>query len=120
MEETEEILNSNIKVLPVILSGGKGTRLWPLSRKSFPKQFLAIGNDNKKSLQSFWEPLSLGIECSFPISAFHGLGIEDLKKGISFFLNSTLIFVISLLASTNPSSIAKGPRADSIFPHVGA
>jgi mannose-1-phosphate guanylyltransferase / mannose-6-phosphate isomerase len=27
---------------PVILCGGSGTRLWPLSRKSFPKQFTPI------------------------------------------------------------------------------
>ncbi|MGN6514753.1 MAG: sugar phosphate nucleotidyltransferase, partial [Rhizomicrobium sp.] len=26
--------------VPVILSGGAGTRLWPLSRQSLPKQFL--------------------------------------------------------------------------------
>ena len=32
-------------VQPVILCGGSGTRLWPLSRKSFPKQFVPlIGN----------------------------------------------------------------------------
>ena len=38
-------------VLPVILCGGSGTRLWPLSRAGFPKQFLALsGNDQKKSL----------------------------------------------------------------------
>lgn len=29
-------------VTPVILCGGKGTRLWPLSRKSYPKQFSAL------------------------------------------------------------------------------
>ena len=31
-----------MKVLPVIMSGGSGTRLWPLSRTLYPKQFLAI------------------------------------------------------------------------------
>lgn len=29
-------------LIPVILSGGSGTRLWPLSRKGFPKQFLSF------------------------------------------------------------------------------
>jgi len=29
----------------VVLAGGSGTRLWPLSRKSYPKQFLKFGND---------------------------------------------------------------------------
>jgi mannose-1-phosphate guanylyltransferase / mannose-6-phosphate isomerase len=29
-------------LLPVILSGGSGTRLWPLSREAFPKQFHAL------------------------------------------------------------------------------
>ena len=35
-----------MKVLPVILSGGSGTRLWPLSRKSLPKQFLKSFSHN--------------------------------------------------------------------------
>jgi mannose-1-phosphate guanylyltransferase len=29
-------------IVPVILCGGSGTRLWPLSRKSFPKQFVPL------------------------------------------------------------------------------
>ena len=29
-------------IIPVILCGGSGTRLWPLSRKSFPKQFVPL------------------------------------------------------------------------------
>ena len=31
----------------VIMAGGRGERLWPKSRKDCPKQFLAIGKDNK-------------------------------------------------------------------------
>jgi len=30
------------QVQPVILCGGSGTRLWPLSRAGFPKQFLSL------------------------------------------------------------------------------
>ena len=37
-------------ITPVILSGGKGTRLWPLSRSSYPKQFLNLNFSNGKSL----------------------------------------------------------------------
>ena len=31
-----------MKIVPVILSGGSGTRLWPLSRQQYPKQFLTL------------------------------------------------------------------------------
>ncbi|WP_275098258.1 mannose-1-phosphate guanylyltransferase/mannose-6-phosphate isomerase [Sedimenticola hydrogenitrophicus] len=33
-------------MIPVILSGGSGTRLWPLSRSQYPKQFLPLVTDN--------------------------------------------------------------------------
>ena len=35
-----------MKIVPVILSGGSGTRLWPLSRQQFPKQFLSLLGNN--------------------------------------------------------------------------
>ena len=38
------------KIMPVILCGGSGTRLWPISRESFPKQYLTINPDDKKTL----------------------------------------------------------------------
>ena len=40
------------KVIPVILCGGSGTRLWPLSRETYPKQYLKINSsDNYTQLQ---------------------------------------------------------------------
>lgn len=40
------------KILPIILSGGSGSRLWPLSRADFPKQFLKIdSNDSLTFIQ---------------------------------------------------------------------
>ncbi len=40
-------------LIPVILSGGSGTRLWPLSREGYPKQFLALADD-QSMLQATW------------------------------------------------------------------
>ena len=37
-------------ILPVILSGGAGTRLWPLSRAMYPKQFIRFFNGEGRSL----------------------------------------------------------------------
>src|SRR3546814_8005669 len=33
-------------LLPVLLSGGSGTRLWPLSREAYPKQFLPLAGED--------------------------------------------------------------------------
>ncbi|HLN24230.1 MAG TPA: sugar phosphate nucleotidyltransferase, partial [Patescibacteria group bacterium] len=44
------------KITPVILSGGAGTRLWPLSREHFPKQLLALSGPRsmlEETLQRF-------------------------------------------------------------------
>ena len=44
------------KIQPVILSGGSGTRLWPLSRENFPKQYIQI---KSKSSYSFLQKTQL-------------------------------------------------------------
>jgi mannose-1-phosphate guanylyltransferase/mannose-6-phosphate isomerase len=38
------------RLVPVILAGGSGTRLWPLSREAYPKPFLHLFGDDKPSL----------------------------------------------------------------------
>ena len=34
-----------MKIQPVILAGGTGSRLWPLSRELYPKQLLSLTDD---------------------------------------------------------------------------
>jgi mannose-1-phosphate guanylyltransferase/mannose-6-phosphate isomerase len=39
-------------IIPVVLSGGSGTRLWPLSREHFPKQLLPLAGGSETMLQA--------------------------------------------------------------------
>ena len=41
-----------MKLIPVILAGGKGERFWPLSRKKRPKQFLSLDGSGQSLLQA--------------------------------------------------------------------
>lgn len=45
-------MSSGSTVIPVILSGGAGTRLWPLSRRALPKQLLALHGDRTMMQQT--------------------------------------------------------------------
>lgn len=47
-------------MLAVILSGGSGTRLWPLSREAFPKQFLPVVSDESLLSETITRGLALG------------------------------------------------------------
>ncbi len=55
------------KVIPVILCGGSGTRLWPLSRAGFPKQFLVLSGTTSLFQQA--------------IERVNGLAAEDIVVG---------------------------------------
>jgi len=57
----------NISVVPVILCGGSGTRLWPLSRSGFPKQFLVLSGTTSLFQQA--------------IERVNGLGTSDITLG---------------------------------------
>ncbi len=49
-------------IMPVILCGGAGTRLWPISRESFPKQYLKIKPDDKRTLLQKTQERILSLE----------------------------------------------------------
>jgi len=56
-----------MKISPVILCGGSGTRLWPLSRAGFPKQFLVLSGTNSLFQQA--------------IERLCGIGSDDITVG---------------------------------------
>jgi mannose-1-phosphate guanylyltransferase len=55
-----------LKIIPVILSGGVGSRLWPLSREHFPKQCLPL-TDKEYSLLQQTMQRTLSLEVADPI-----------------------------------------------------
>jgi len=55
------------KIQPVILSGGSGSRLWPLSRSMYPKQLLPLVTDNTMLQETAMRLSNLDIEVLAPI-----------------------------------------------------
>lgn len=53
-------MTKKIKAQPVILCGGSGTRLWPLSRAGFPKQFLSLTGTESLFQQAALRLVALG------------------------------------------------------------
>lgn len=53
-------MSPSLSVLPVVMAGGSGTRLWPLSRAGFPKQFLVLSGNESLFQQAVARLQSLG------------------------------------------------------------
>ena len=68
-----------MKIRPVILCGGAGTRLWPQSKKNLPKQFVDFGGWNlfKKSLERIKNPAF-----DHPIITTNLKYLKDVKKNL--------------------------------------
>jgi mannose-1-phosphate guanylyltransferase/mannose-6-phosphate isomerase len=54
-------------IVPVILSGGSGTRLWPVSRESFPKQFWPLVSDRSMIEETARRAIGPGFAAPFVV-----------------------------------------------------
>ncbi|ART63947.1 mannose-1-phosphate guanylyltransferase/mannose-6-phosphate isomerase [Kushneria marisflavi] len=59
--------NASDPLIPVVLSGGSGTRLWPVSRRDYPKQFLPLMDAEHSLLQQTLQRLEGMAEVGAPI-----------------------------------------------------
>jgi mannose-1-phosphate guanylyltransferase/mannose-6-phosphate isomerase len=80
-------MSAQIEVLPLIMAGGSGTRLWPLSRAGYPKQFLVLSGDDSLFQQATARLMALGaadIKVAAPVvlgNAEHRfLALEQLRE----------------------------------------
>ncbi|MER5086981.1 sugar phosphate nucleotidyltransferase, partial [Enterobacter vonholyi] len=52
-----------MKIIPIIMAGGSGSRLWPLSRLTYPKQFLTLEGEQTMLQQTISRLSKLEVEC---------------------------------------------------------
>lgn len=95
-------------VFPVILSGGAGTRLWPLSRAMYPKQFIRFFGDGAGS---------------FLTAALQRLSNQEGFAGPTIICNNDHRFLVRAecdRAGINPRLIALEPEARNTAPAIAA
>lgn len=92
------------KIFPVILAGGSGTRLWPLSRKNFPKQFLSLHGEHSLLQQTMQRAVTLPFEKILVVSneAHYFLCQEQLQS-----FNQSVTYLLEPCArNTAPAMIS--------------
>lgn len=120
-------------ITPVLLAGGAGTRLWPLSRKSYPKQFtkfvgeesLFQGSARRLSGEGFGAPVIVtGDPFRFIVTeqlaalelAPHAVLIEPAARNTAPAVAAAAL----LLASRDPDSLLLIAPSDHVIPDAGA
>jgi mannose-1-phosphate guanylyltransferase/mannose-6-phosphate isomerase len=115
----------------IVLAGGSGTRLWPLSRKNFPKQFLKIPSKDNNEPESFFQKtlrrLSLFPDVEIFIITnekykFYVYGqIEEIKKKLRESIKTEVILepaqrnTASAIALAVKYALQKGVSSDEVF-----
>src|SRR6056297_3458710 len=103
-------------IIPVILAGGSGTRLWPLSRRLYPKQMLKLTN-NRTMLQNTLLRIN-GVKDMAPPMVIcnekHRLIVAEQLKGIGVLPSA--IFLEPVGRNTAPAVAVASLKAASIDP----
>ncbi|MEA2120106.1 mannose-1-phosphate guanylyltransferase/mannose-6-phosphate isomerase [Halovibrio sp. HP20-50] len=106
-------------IFPVILSGGSGSRLWPVSREHYPKQFLNLHKDDRSLLQEAAQRLKNVEGTGSPIvvcNEEHRFLVAEQMHQIG--LNSTQIILEPCGRNTAPALALAALAAKSVSPEA--
>ncbi|WQX42183.1 mannose-1-phosphate guanylyltransferase/mannose-6-phosphate isomerase [Helicobacter pylori] len=93
-----------MKIKNILLSGGSGKRLWPLSRSLYPKQFLKLFNHKSLFELSFKRNASLVDETLIVCNEKHYfLALEEIENEIQ---NKSVGFLLESLSKNTANAIA--------------
>ncbi len=106
-------------ILPVILAGGSGERLWPLSRSAYPKQFLTLLGDEHSLFQTTIQRLPTDSKLLDPLIVCH----EEYRFIIAEQLrqvnrNSSGIILESHARNTAPAIALAAQWAQTHYPNA--
>ncbi len=86
----------------IILAGGSGSRLWPLSRDMFPKQLLALENDNSL-LQQTYKRLNSFINSDDILTITNVKHYQDVKLQLNKITSSNIVLGEPIGKNTAPA-----------------
>src|SRR5262245_16653459 len=126
-------METNPSIVPVLLSGGVGKRLWPLSREAYPKQLLSLLGDRtllqetalRVADPAFRSPMVVANadHCLVIAEQLRSLGIPDATMVLEPSGRSTApaVAIAALLASAaDPSAILLAMPVDHVVRDVEA
>ncbi len=114
--------NCKIDVTPVILCGGSGTRLWPLSRVGFPKQFLSLTGNESLFQQAAQRLVSMGaddIQVAKPLIVTgeeHRFLVSEQLREIGIELGAALLEPVGRNTAPALTLAALAAQADGLDP----
>lgn len=121
------------EIIPVLLAGGSGTRLWPLSRKSYPKQFVPLVGE--ESLFQGSAHMVMGAQFAAPVvitnsdfrfivtEQLHAIGIDPSAILIEPDGRNTAPAVLAAalhLAKSDPEAVMLVAPSDHVVPDTQA